>query len=177
MSTQNTFPTEFNLDDLEINRQYAYQILKDSRKQPVDQLDHGKYTLYELPRAFVVIDHQVQDAPRVVYLMKYDIVFHKYVGRKCAQQLVVWRDATCVAVEGVARKIFVDHLMQNYGAVITDSRQTPDGQRFWNKRIAESMSAGYHVYYVNLMPDRVVIELKTIAEFRAFQQRGGYLGR
>lgn len=167
---QHTFPMEFGLDDEGTNIKLAKEWLADKRKQPLEQLGNGQYTLYELPRAFILVDHEDPDQPKLVYAMQYKLAFHKFIGRQCAQQIAVWKDATATVTRGMANHIFTDHLLQRYKSVITDAMQTPDGQRFWDERISEAIADGYYVYYVNLLPVREILQLKNVNQYK--QLRG-----
>lgn len=163
---QHTFPTEFGLDDDVKNASVAKDWLSDKRKQPLEQFDGGRYTLYELPRAFILVDHSDNKTPKLVYAMQFKVAFHKFIGRQCAQQIAVWRDPTSLATKGLARHVFTDYLLQNYKTVITDSVQTPDGQRFWDERIAESLNEGMYVYYVNLLPTREIVNIESVEQYK-----------
>jgi hypothetical protein len=163
---QHTFPTEFGLDQDDTNTKLAKEWLADKRKRPLEQLGGGQYTLYELPRAFILVDHEDQHNPKLVYAMQYKLAFHRFIGRQCAQQIAVWKDPTALITRGMATHIFGDHLLSTYKTVITDSMQTPDGQRFWDERIAEALSVGLYVYYVNLLPHREIIAISNVAQYK-----------
>jgi len=165
-SPQNTFPTEFGLDDADNNTKVTKDWLTDKRKQPIEKFDNGRFTLYELPRAFLLVDHEDQYNPMLVYSMKFTLAFHKFIGRQCAQQIAVWRDPTVMLSKDMARHIFQNYLLPKFKAVITDAKQTADGQRFWDERIAESIMLGQHVFYVSLIPNREIIKISTITDYR-----------
>jgi len=167
-SPQYTFPTEFNLDDPQANIQTAKDLLSDKRKTPIAKSgQHGEYTLYELPRSFVLVDHSDEQQPKVAYVMKYKLVFHRFVGKQCAQQIIVWSNTKDPNTVNLAKDIFFNHLLANYKTVITDSNQTSDGQRFWDRRIVEALQQNLFVYYINLLPTR---EIVPITDYKQFQQ-------
>ncbi len=163
---KNTFPTEFGLDDLKHNIKVARAWLKTKNKQPLESFDNGRYTLYEMPRSFILVDHQDPHEPKLVYAMQYKVAFHKFIGRQAAQQIAVWREATATVTQYISGRIFTDHLLANYQTAITDSMQTPDGKRFWDARIAEAINNGNYVYYVNLLPQREIIPITSISQFK-----------
>lgn len=165
-SPQMTFPTDFKLNDDKFNVDMAREYLHDKRKKILESGENGKYTLYEFPRAFVMIDHETKESPRIVYLMRYEVKFHKFINKQTAQQITVWRDTQHYITEGLAKHVFFNYLLHNYKAIITDAQQTDDGQKFWDKRILEALKNEKFVYYVNLMPDRELVKITNDAEYR-----------
>lgn len=62
---------------------------------------------------------------------------------------MVWADPSNEdELVGLPKKVF-NNLLQEYAIIISDSEQTPDGKRFWERRILQSMNSGFFVYYVD----------------------------
>jgi hypothetical protein len=158
-------PAEFRLDEPDRNAAVARDVLKDTRKRALEKFGNGEYTLFELPRAFALVRHEQEDL-RIVYYMQYKLAFHKFIGRQCAQQIAVWRDNADPFSSGIAKHLFFNYLLTNYKTVITDSMQTPDGQRFWDNRVVEALQQKLYVYYVNLLPVREITQIRDFLEYR-----------
>jgi hypothetical protein len=159
-----THPQGFGLDDAEKNIKMAKEMLSNKNKTPIEKFGDGEYTLYELPRKYVLIDHSDKE-PKIIYLMQYEVNFHKFIGRQCAQQVIVWKNFRAPHTEDIAKNIFFNHLLQSYQTVITDSMQTPDGQHFWDNRVANSLQKGFYVYYVSLIPHREIVRIANLKQY------------
>ena len=159
-SPKYTFPQEFNLDDESVNIKTGKELMNDSRKEAIKAI--GDYTLYAFPRAYALIHN---DSKYVAYLMKYEVNFHKFLQRQCASQVLVWRAPVRREAIDLARYIFWSHLLPSYKTIITDSVQTPDGERFWGNRLTEAFANGIYVYYVSFIPNREVIQIHNENEF------------
>jgi hypothetical protein len=144
MAPQRVSPVTWNLDKPEVNARWAKDIL-DTRDKHAIPYHSKNLTLYELKASYALIDN---NDSKLVYVMEYKLENVRFIQMTCASQLKVWRDATELASEGVTKLVF-GHLLSKYGAIITDSMQTADGQRFWDNRIAHALEHNF-VYYVNL---------------------------
>lgn len=164
-SPQLTYPQEFGLDDDSYNLKLTRDILQNSKKQTLKKFGNDAFILYELGDRFILIDHGLA-IPRIVYMMQYKVTFHKFIGRKCAQQILIWRDLTIPDTKGIAEYIFFEHLLYKYKTVITDAVQTEDGKSFWDKRIGEAIQRKNCVYYVSLIPNREITRITSAAMFR-----------
>ena len=166
MSPQNTFAQDFGLEDPKNNEKHAREYLRSSKKVPIESFQDGTYTLYEYPRAFVLIDHRDNDHPQIAYIVKFKTEFYRFLGRKCAQQFIIWRNTKDYITINLAKNIFFDKLLHNYDTMITDGMQTADGRRFWDIRITEALQLGVLVYYINLLPNREITQIHNDIEYR-----------
>lgn len=87
--------------------------------------------------------------PETVYAVKLELLDHIVPTRKTCTQILVWRTVQPQhdrAVSGLPQEFFRYFLTQ-YSIVVSDSEQTGDGRRFWERMIAWAIqSEGYHVY-------------------------------
>ncbi len=163
---QNVFPTEFGLDNIDNNILKAKKILANAKKIPIQKLGDGYYTLYELPLAYAVINHKDENIPRISYYMEFTFKFYSLLKRKAVSQIKVWSDTLDNITVNVAKIIFFNELLEHYDTIITDSMQTPDGQRFWNRRITDAFSLGYYVYYVCFSnKEKEILLIDNMSEF------------
>ena len=163
-SPQYTFPQDFELEDFEFNKKQGAKILY-GRKTPIEAI--GDYTLYELPRGYALLHN---DTAYIAYLMKFNLDFFKFLQRQCASQVLVWRKVSIPESKDLAANIFFNHLLPKYQTIITDTSQTPDGERFWEARIAEAITKNFYVYYVNLLPNREVTRIHSWQELDKFKK-------
>jgi hypothetical protein len=42
---------------------------------------------------------------------------------------------------------------------------TPDGQHFWDNRVADALQNKSYVYYVNLLPHREIIRITSLKQY------------
>lgn len=168
---QNIHDTQFGLNNEQRNVEITIEWLQDKRKVAIKHYDNGRYTLYELPRAFLLVDHNNKYRPRIVYAMMYEVKFHKFIGQQCAQQVAVWRDIDDKVTIGITTHIFYDYLLKNYHTVVTDAQQTQDGAKFWRIRISEALDMpGVYVYYVDLLPHREIIRITDKTQFEKLRK-------
>jgi hypothetical protein len=159
---QNVYPTEFDLTTPTKNKHFVDQFFATKKAVAIKQ--YGDYTLYEAPRAYALIDN---DTKQVVYAVRFTLQNNTFIGHQCAQQVMVWRNTKVFETEGLAKEIFFNSLLQHYKVMITDSMQTEDGQRFWDKRILEALRMGLNVYYISLIPPREITKINNDREYQA----------
>lgn len=170
-SPQNTFITNFVLDDRRANALETKKLLDDSRKIPLAAFKNGTHTLYEIGHKFLLVDHTNPNIAYTVYYMKFEVKFNSFLDRQVVQQVMVWADPINSNSEGsIPKHIFFEYLLPRYKTIITDSQQTEDGQRFWGRRVANAFDKGLFVYYVNLLPNREIVQIKTVQEFKMLAQ-------
>lgn len=93
-----------------------------------------------------LIDHRNIDDPRIAYAVKVQVSEDR-IGHSTCTQVMVWANPRNEeALIGFPRKIF-NHLLEKHIIVITDKEQTPDGKRFWERRISNAFEDGLFVYY------------------------------
>ena len=96
-----------------------------------------------------------------------------YLNVKNATQLLVWRTLTPkhdAALNGFAAKVF-SFLLESHNIMVTDKDQSPDGRRFWEKRIIEAVNMdNRHVYYIDLnaLDDELVPVINEINDDETF---------
>ncbi|WP_275556625.1 hypothetical protein [Mixta sp. Marseille-Q2659] len=84
-----------------------------------------------------------------VYAVKLAFLEHIVPTKKICTQIMVWKTVQPqhdAAVSGLPQEFF-RHFLSRYSIVVSDSEQTSDGRRFWERMIAWAIQAdGYHVY-------------------------------
>lgn len=159
---QNTFPTDFGLDDLDFNKKFGTELLKSyGTKTAIKKYDDG-YTLWELKREYALI----RDVDNyIAYYMRFKFDMIPLIKRQCVRQVTVWR-SQLAHTHGLAKDIFTNTLVPSYQTVITDAEQTADGKRFWGDRIREALDdSSLFVYYINISHPKEIIEVKSMSEY------------
>lgn len=134
--------------------------MKEHKKTPIEKI--GEFTLWEFERQYALI----RDSDKyVAYYMKFRFDNVRLLRRQCVRQVVVWR-TNKVDTDGIAKRIFLKHLIPSYQNIITDAEQTPDGRRFWQDRIRNTLNdKAAYVYYIDIQHPREVTEIKSMDEY------------
>ncbi|MDF4310680.1 hypothetical protein P3697_26995 [Vibrio parahaemolyticus] len=134
------------------NREQAQMFLTDGLAPTpyiIDGLDiEDGFELYSKNNetSIRLIDHRKVDDPRIAYAVKVQVSDEK-IGLSACTQVMVWANPRNEEVLlGFPRKIF-NHLLEKHVIMITDKEQTPDGKRFWERRISNAFEDGLFVYY------------------------------
>jgi hypothetical protein len=133
-----------------LNKQLAKKFLA---KYPID------YSVkdIELPQGFELksnksktkirlLDSNDKTNPRIAYAVDIKISEEKIAYKTCTQILVWASPSNEDLLIGLPRKLF-NHLLNTYTIMVTDREQTPDGKRFWERRIAQAFNDGLCVYF------------------------------
>ncbi len=89
--------------------------------------------------------------PETVYAVKLAFLEHIVPTRKTCTQILVWRTVQPQhdsAVHGLPQEFF-RHFLTQYSIVVSDSEQTNEGRRFWERMIAWAIQAEGHYVYVS----------------------------
>lgn len=164
---QNTFPTEFGLDDEDFNKKFGRKLLNGpTTKTPIKKIGDD-FTLWEFKREFAVIKNSNR---YIAYYMKFRFDNVPVINRQCVRQVVVWRSAEPIT-QRMGREMFNDILLPRYQTVITDAEQTEDGKRFWKDRIADALAdSSLKVYYLNIYTPKEIVEVKSFDEYTQIVQ-------
>ncbi|MGI0076092.1 MAG: hypothetical protein ACREAU_01640 [Nitrosopumilaceae archaeon] len=158
-------PTSFNLDNKRFNSNYAKTLLRTKNKHIVDSIDETTQ-LYEFNTGYALIDTSV---PEILYYVRFKIARISYIGRPCVQQIKIWRSFVSTKNVDIAQKVFFEHLMPKFGCIITDIQQTEgerSGQAFWFNRIANAFVKHLFVYFVSLIPHRMIKQIHNDKELK-----------
>jgi hypothetical protein len=156
-------PIDFNLSDYTYNRKFAVRLLFRFNKKLIEKF--GDLSLYEFPDQFALIDENIKE---ILYYLRYKKTSRQNVlgKRWCIQQIRVWRRHSAPETKDLAAKIFFDHLLLKTGCIITDIKQTENGETFWHNRIGEALqNPKYFVYFVSFLNPVEIIELKNRKDF------------
>ncbi|NOQ37243.1 MAG: hypothetical protein GQ569_15355 [Methylococcaceae bacterium] len=96
--------------------------------------------------AIRLIDRTDFECPRIAYAVDIEVTNEKIHHKSCTQVIVWASPRNEELLVGFPRKVF-NHLLQEYVIMITDKQQTPDGKRFWERRIIQALEDNKFVYF------------------------------
>jgi hypothetical protein len=108
--------------------------------------------------AIRLIDRTDFNNPRIAYAVDIEITHEKINHQSCTQVIVWASPKNEELLIGFPRKVF-NHLLQHYVIMITDKQQTPDGKRFWERRISQALEDHCFVYYCDKSHDNCNLQI------------------
>lgn len=90
----------------------------------------------------------------IVYWVRFVAKKHSVIGKTVAQ-VALWRNIDDVKTKNITEYVFFDYLLSEWGAVISDSQQTEDGQRFWRRMMGVAVSKGHKVGMFDMLSKNV----------------------
>lgn len=152
-------PTQFDFDKLEINQSVAERILSEPHKVLIGKSDDT--SLYAVNDEVALIDEQDKE---VLYYVDYQIEHLELINQDVISQVSVWANRFRSETENVAKKIFFEFLFKKTHAIMTDSKQTFKGERFWASRLNDAFKMGLNVYFVKLDAPQIIKKVNTSRE-------------
>lgn len=71
-------------------------------------------------------------------------------------QVLVWRDLSKAFTRGLTSEVFFQHLLPQFGAVVSDKAQTQDGRSFWIRIMAEAdQERDHEVGFIDMVSGEV----------------------
>jgi hypothetical protein len=89
------------------------------------------------------------DGNKITYLMVAKVDRIRSLKMRYATQTLVWRLGGGYT-KGLASHMFWTHLFPLHETIMSDSKQTKEGQRFWMDRVDEAFQKGLRVYRTNI---------------------------
>jgi uncharacterized protein Usg len=91
-----------------------------------------------------------------LYLVRYKRERVRLLNREAVTQFLVWSDKRFIQTQGLAGKVFFEHLLNKHKIIVSDYTQTLAGMRFWQNRIKEALDKNLFVYSVNSQHEKVI---------------------
>ena len=150
-------PTEFRLDEPEVNQAKALELMADKRLKNLKSLEN-QGTLYRVGNKIFGYDEKRK---RLFFYSQFETKRYSRIGAVTVlQQRVLWGRDYAVFDPILPRWVFFNVLLKQTGIITSDQQQTPPGRYFWTKQMERALRKGLHVYYVDLnrTDDRIKIE-------------------
>jgi len=110
-----------------------------------------------------------KDKQLITYYMQWDKSEHAKLG-EYVWQILVWSSPTTLEMRGKAADVFFDHLLPKVGMILTDSKQTWHGKRWWQLRIVDAFQRNLNVYFFDFADD-TLIKVDDIDHFQQIQEK------
>jgi len=156
-------PDEFNLNNIDKNREICKRLLKDYKLKLLSDDFKGGSKLYSTKREIFL-----ENKGFILYYVKYEINQYKLVDKSVVTQTILWRKRGAGQnkdLMGLPTRLFFDVILEITGVVATDKQQTNNGEIFWYDRVSQSFEDNLYVYYLNVLYSQELRELKDFAEF------------
>lgn len=157
-------PLKVRYNDIDENRK-IYEAQSKSRGDLINTIVPA-VKLYLKNDKFTVFD---DNDKLILYTMIFET--HKIFGYEFAVQSFVWAspnlEAYKVKNESVPTWVFFNLLMRTAGgvAIATDAFHTPDGERFWLRRVAQAFRLNQHVYLIDISKE-IKVKVKNYVDFQ-----------
>ncbi|GEM_PF-119565 len=120
-----------------------------------------------------LIDRTDNDNPRIAYAVDIEVTAEKINQTSCTQVIVWASPKNEDLLIGFPRKVF-NHLLEKHVIMISDGQQTPDGKRFWERRIVQAFEDKHCVYFCDKSNGKTELQLIQDADdfFEFFEPIG-----
>lgn len=155
-----------DLDEFSINRaQYTY-LINLADKTVIKTFNENRI-LYFIDDKYFVLDTEQK---KILYYLQYETSFSSKLGGSFLWQSLVWRDKKAKELNTLPHKLFFEKLLPKYKTVVTDGKQTLDGQRFWDYQIACAIENNLNIYYYNTKT-KFLEKISSLIEFEKAIQK------
>ena len=152
------------LHDADMNTELYTQYKMNSRKTLLYSLSDTS-NVYTTANSVFCLD---DDFEHVSYEMEFKTKSHAVIG-DFVWQASVWREGIG-SPKTLPAQVFFDYLLPKYETIITDSKQSWDGRRFWIDRIRDAFSMGLNVYFFDFSNSNLV-KMDSEQDWNAFHKK------
>lgn len=144
------------LNDSTQNQELYQQLSRNPNKQLLKQIT-DTCKVYKSNKTIFCLDDMLS---MVTYEMEFKVNEHPTLGQ-FVWQTSVWRGNSAL-ISHLPTEMFFEYLVKTYHTVLTDSKQSWDGKRFWLDRIDNAFDRGINVYFFDFSTSNLTkIETKT----------------
>jgi hypothetical protein len=136
------------LEDFEQNHELYRQLSFNPNKQLLNSITTS-CNVYVSNKTIFCLDTELE---MVTYEMQFKTNSNPVIG-DFVWQTSVWRGAANIV--HLPTEIFFDYLIVKYQTIITDSKQSWDGKRFWLDRINDAFDRNLNVYYFDFSQNKL----------------------
>lgn len=149
------------------NRQKYERLLKNEHKKLYKTIDDNA-SIYTLGQKIFCLNDKRR---KITYYMEFKKSYNNVIGHH-VQKIFLWSNGDNEYELDLPTHIFWEYLLPKYGSILTDSKQSWDGKRFWVRQIRKAYRIpGIYVYYVDF-GTREVYEINDDIEWEIFSDRG-----
>lgn len=136
------------LEDYEQNHELYRQLKNNPNKQLLKSISDSCH-IYSSNKTIFCLDDELE---MVTYEMQFKTNTNLVIG-DFVWQASIWRGSSNIA--NIPTELFFEHLVVKYQTVITDSKQSWDGKRFWLDRIQDAFNRNLGVYFFDFMYNKL----------------------
>lgn len=151
------------LNDVQQNRDFYRVLVGKKWKKSIETLSPNAI-VYKDRSQYFCLDRELK---LVTYYMTYEVNNNSKIGDYVWQSLV-WTNDTVPYIRYYPQKIFFKDLLPKFGTIMTDSKQTWNGKRFWRYRIQDAFNMNLNVYFYNF-DGHVIVKMNDMNDFRQAQ--------
>lgn len=127
--------SQFNFDNDSLNRQFVTDKLNKLAEVIEEDDKHIFFRTGSKEQGWYIGYHK--QIKLAYYCVQYQKLNKRLIGQTVTQTLV-WRGDGFAITLGITNHVIFDILLPRYGAILSDSQQTREGQRFWRDLIARA---------------------------------------
>jgi hypothetical protein len=146
--TQRIRSISFTFDKPDKNRAFAAKMLKKEVGKPLE--DTPAYRLFltgDARNGWIVMINK-QDL-RTDFAMRFRTGSRSWLPAFVSAN-VEWVDRAKSHTVGLVSRMFFDYLLNEFGTVVGDRKQTPSGEGFWRRQMSDAVTRGYRVGLSNM---------------------------
>lgn len=161
--------TSFGLEDRHKNHLVAIELVERQDKKLLKKVSKTVH-LYEISNQVILAD-MTHEREQILYLVEYEIENIKLINSNALTQIAVWRNFLRKETQNLAKKIFFNILLPKTNVIMTDSKQTWKGERFWGNRLIDAFGMGLNIYYIQFNQSPMVIQVPSAQMLDEFAQK------
>lgn len=151
--------TSFGLENAHTNHIVATEIVNREDKKLLKKLTSIAH-LYDLGNQIALVD-VTPGREQVFYIVEFKIELIQLIKSNAITQVAVWRNRARPETQNLAKDIFFSILLPKTKAIMTDSKQTWQGQGFWENRLIDAFKMGLNVYFVQFNQPSMVTKVPS----------------
>lgn len=153
MSPQRVNDFDFELNNVVRNHLYALQLLE--KKYQVLKKISDTVTLCEFSGSVAMLD-TTPDKEEILFIVEYKTENITLIQSVALTQFALWSNAARPETHQVPKYVFFDILLPKTQTIMTDSKQTWHGERFWLNRIKDAFGMNLNIYFIQLISPFIV---------------------
>lgn len=156
-----------DLNNPESNHELYLQYLRMPNKDELFSLsDDSKVYIHS--KEIYCLDSSIE---KITYSMEFKTASNPLLGT-FVWQASVWHSKIDPVTTGLPEKVFFEYLIPTYETVLTDSRQSWDGKRFWMSVIPKAFEKGLNVYYFDFSTNQLT-KIIDFTHWKSFYNQVG----
>jgi hypothetical protein len=159
------------LEDKNSNKEFYLEMKRDRHKKLIFKINEHA-SMYKSGGNYFCLDDKIQ---QITYNMIYKVDNKKQLGGQYVWQSAVWASPDELYLDGIPAKMLFEYLLPVFKTIVTDSEQSFDGKRFWEKCISKAFAKELNIYFFDFQT-KELIEMKSPEHWKDFKQTSNIWG-